>query len=471
MMIRVTTESAEDLLAGSSIVVDAVVIGLGPGGEYVATELAQAGLSVVGVESRLVGGECPYYACVPTKMMIRAADMLTEARRASELAGTAQVQPDWGKVHARIRDVATDNWDDRVAVERLESAGVKVIHGRGRLTAPGEVVVSTSDGEVTVSAGRAVVVNPGTDPAVPPIPGLAGTPFWTNREAVPADKVPSSMIVLGGGPVGCELTQVFARFGAKLTLVQSQDRLLPQSEPEASALLEQRFAEENIRVLTGGMVSAVEHDASGFRLTLGDETLTAEVLLVAAGRRTDLAGLGVGAYGLDERAHGIAVDEEMRAAPGLWAIGDITGKGAFTHMSMYQARIAVADILGRPHDPADYRAVPAVTFTDPEVGQVGLTEAAATGQGLKVRTAVTPLSSSTRGFIHGPGGEGLIKLVEDADRGVLVGATSVGPTGGEVLGALAVAVRGEVPTATLRNMIYAYPTFHRAIETAVYDLA
>jgi pyruvate/2-oxoglutarate dehydrogenase complex dihydrolipoamide dehydrogenase (E3) component len=450
--------------------VDIVVIGLGPGGEALATQLAKAGLSVIAVDSRLVGGECPYFACVPTKMMIRAADALTEARRAGQLAGSAQVRPDWAPVHARIRDEATDNWDDRVAVERLEGSGARFIRGRGRLTAPGEVTVSTSDGEVTIKAGKGIVVNPGTDPAVPDIPGLAGTPFWTNREAVRTTTVPSSMIVMGGGPVGCELSQVFSRFGAKVTLVQSQNRLLPQGEPEASELVAKRFAEENIGVRTGAMVSSVEHDGGGFRLKLGADALSAECLLVAAGRRTDLAGLGVGAFGLDENARGIQVDDRMRAAPGLWAIGDITGKGAFTHMSMYQAGIAAADILGKQHAPADYRAVPAVTFTDPEVGQVGLTEAAATERGLKVRTGTTDLASSSRGFIHGPGGEGLIKVVEDADRGILVGATSVGPTGGEVLGALAVAVQGEVPTDTLRQMIYAYPTFHRAIETALADL-
>lgn len=459
MMIGVTAES-----------VDVVVVGLGPGGEAVATELAKSGLSVIGVDSRLVGGECPYFACVPTKMMIRAADALTEARRVRELAGSAQVQPDWAPVAARIRNEATDNWDDRVAVERLEAAGARFIRGRGRITGPGEVTVSTSDGEMNLRAAKGIVVNPGTDPAVPGIPGLAGTPFWTNREAVRTTQVPSSMIVLGGGPVGCELAQVFSRFGAKVTLVQSQDRLLPVTEPEAAELVAKRFAEENITVRTGVTVSAVEHDAGGFRAKLADEMLAAECLLVATGRRTDLAGLGVGAFGLDESARGIEVDERMRAAPGLWAIGDITGRGAFTHMSMYQAGIAAADILGREHAPAGYRAVPAVTFTDPEVGSVGLTEAAATQRGLKVRTGITPLSASSRGFIHGPGNDGLIKVVEDAERGVLVGATSVGPSGGEVLGALAVAVQGEVPTATLRQMIYAYPTFHRAIESALADL-
>jgi pyruvate/2-oxoglutarate dehydrogenase complex dihydrolipoamide dehydrogenase (E3) component len=452
------------------VTADVIVIGLGPGGEFVASNLAKAGLSVVGVDARLVGGECPYFACVPTKMMIRAADSVGEARRVNVLAGSAQVHPDWAPVAARIRRDATDDWDDRVAVERLEAAGARFVRGRAKITGPGAVTVSTSDGPVELTASKGIVVNPGTDPAVPSIPGLAGTPFWTNRDAVQATQVPSTMIVLGGGPVGCEFTQVFARFGAKVTLLQSRPALLPLAEPEAGALIEQRFADEGITVRTSAKVTSVDYDG-GFTVWLDNrESLTAECLLIAAGRQTDLAGLGVGAFGLDETARGIAVDERMRAAPGLWAIGDITGEGAFTHMSMYQGAIAAADILGAEHAPAEYHAVPSVTFTDPEVGTVGLTEAAAVAKGIPVRTSTVPLSYSTRGHIHGPGNEGFIKLVEDTNQGILIGATSVGPSGGEVLGALAVAVHAKVPTQTLRQMIFAYPTFHRAIESALAEL-
>ncbi|GAA3231821.1 NAD(P)/FAD-dependent oxidoreductase [Actinocorallia longicatena] len=437
---------------------------MGPGGEDVAGRLAEAGLKVVGVESRLVGGECPYFGCVPSKMMIRASDLLAEGRRIGDLAGSAEVAPDWSKVAGRIRDEATDDWDDKVAADRFTGKGGILVRGYGSLTGEREVTV----GDRVFRARRGVVLNPGTAPAVPPIEGLRNVPYWTNRDIVKATEIPDSLIVLGGGAIGLELAQVFRRFGAEVTVVEAADRLLALEEPEAGELVRETFEAEGIKVRTGVKVGFVGHESGGgpegtITVHAGDEVLRASRLLVAAGRFTDLEALGVASAGLDPSARTIPVDERMRAAEGLWAVGDVTGKGAFTHISMYQAAIVVKDILGQDGPPADYRALPRVTFTDPEIGAVGLTERQAREKGLKVRTGITRLGDSTRGWIHQA--EGFIKVVE-AD-GVLVGATSAGPTGGEVLSALVVAVHAQVPVKTLESMIYAYPTFHRAISEAL----
>ena len=447
--------------------VDVVVVGMGVGGEEVAGRLAEAGLSVVGIEDRLVGGECPYWACIPSKMMIRAGNLLAETGRVHAMAGTATAQSDWTPVAERIRKEATDYWDDTVAVERFTGEGGWFVRGRARLLGSGRVAA----GGQVFQTRRGVVLATGTVPMVPPIDGLAGTPYWTNREAIEAEVLPGSLVVLGGGAVGLELAQVFSRFGVTVTVVEAADRLLPTEEPEASELIHQVLVNEGVAVHTGTRATRVEHDAEGFLVQLGPETtIRAQQVLVATGRRVQLADPGVDTVGLDPEATRVKVDDRMRAGDGLWAVGDVTGHGAFTHVAMYQAGIAVRDILGQDGPPADYSALPRVTFTDPEIGSVGLTEQQARDQGVSVATGTAQVPATARGWIHKAGNEGIIKLVADADHGVLVGATSAGPVGGEVLGALVVAVHAEVQVERLRHMIYAYPTFHRGIEDALRDL-
>ncbi|GAA4566043.1 NAD(P)/FAD-dependent oxidoreductase [Micromonospora coerulea] len=487
--------------------VDVVVVGLGVGGEEVAERLAEAGLSVVGIERDLVGGECPYWGCVPTKMMIRAANALAEAHRVNELAGSAQVQPDWAPVAKRIREEATDTWDDKVAVDRFTGKGGRFVRGSGRLDGPDRVRV----GDQVFQARYGIVLGTGTRPSIPPIDGLGDTPYWTNHQAIEVEELPESLLILGGGAIGLELAQVFARFGVRVTVVEAADRVLAVEEPEASEVAAAALRADGVIIATGVKAERVSHDGQSFTVHGGGAEFTADRLLVVTGRRAHLEELGLETVDVDASQRYLPVDERMHAADGIWAVGDLTGEGAFTHIAMYQAAIVVADVLdqmrrtkGGP-DPsgtasvvggaagvasavggamsaggataapgsvprADYRALPRVTFTDPEVGAVGLTEQQARERGINVQVGYTDLTTSARGWIHKAGNAGFIKLIVDADQGVLIGATSVGPAGGEVLSGLVVAVHAAVPLSQLRHMIYAYPTFHRAIEDALRNL-
>ncbi|MQA00939.1 MAG: NAD(P)/FAD-dependent oxidoreductase [Dehalococcoidia bacterium] len=448
--------------------VDVMVVGMGPGGEQVAGDLAEAGLEVVGLDPGLVGGECPYWGCVPSKMIVRAANLLAEARRVDGMAGSATVEPDWAPVARRIRDEATDHWDDTVAVERFQRKGGTFVRAAGTVAGP-DLVRAADGSEYRVR--RAIVLAAGMQPSIPPIKGLPSVPYWTNHEAIEAERLPESLIVVGGGAVSLELGQAFARFGTRLTVVEGLDRLLPNEEPEAGELIAEVLHDEGVDIHVGAQVKSVSGDDSSVHVELGNGTaLEAARLLVATGRRVDLASLGVGAIGVDESARALPVDQEMRVTDGVWAVGDITGRGPFTHVATYQASIAVASILGRPSHAADYSALSRVTFTDPEVGAVGVTEHQAREQGLRVRVGTQQVPHTARGWLHKTGNEGFIKLVEDTARGVLVGATSVGPSGGEVLGLLSLAVHAAVPVTTLRQMIYAYPTIHRGVEDALREL-
>lgn len=444
-----------------------VVIGMGPGGEEVAGRLAEAGLDVVGIEHQLVGGECPYWGCIPSKMAIRAANSLAEARRVADLAGSATVTPDWEPVARRIRDEATDDWDDRVAVERFVGKGGRFVRGRGRIAQPGVVAV----GDELVEARRGIVVATGARPTIPPIPGLDDIPYWTNREALEAVELPSSLVVLGGGAIGAELAQVFARFGCRVTIVEAAARLLPLDEPEAGDVVTAVFAAEGIDVRVGVAAAAVRRDGLCYAVELADgSVVTGERILVATGRRPDPAAVGLDVVGVPADARSLPTDGRLRVAEGVWAVGDVAGHGAFTHVAVHQARIVAADILGGDPDPFEEHAIPRVTFTDPEVGAVGLTEQAARDVGADVAVGHAAVPSSARGWIHKAGNEGIVKVVADRARGILVGGTVAGPAGGEVLGLLALAVHARVPIPDLRRMIFAYPTFHRAVEDALRDL-
>ena len=444
---------------------DVIVLGVGTCGEDAALRLLDAGLEVTGIEARLVGGECAYWACLPTKSMVRSANLLEEARRADGLIGKVSVEPDWSVVAARLRAEVTGDWNDAPAAARFEAKGGRLVRGRGEITGPRTVAV----GGVEFEARRGIIIATGSIAAIPPIPGLHEVDYWTTREAISAEQLPVSMIVLGGGPVGCELGQVFARFGVDVTIIEGSERLLRSEEPEASAVVMDAFADEGIDVLTGVHATSARSDPSGeisISLDNGGE-VRAERLLVATGRRVELAGLGLESAGIDTSGPVIPVDEHLRAGDRIWAIGDVTGKGMLTQVALYQGNIAVADILENETFNSDYTVIPHATFTDPEVGSVGMTEAQAVAAGMDVDVVLKDVQATFRGWLHRTGNKGLIKLVADRKTGILVGASSVGPHGAEVLGMLTVAVRTAAPLDELVNMIYAFPSFFGGVGEAL----
>jgi pyruvate/2-oxoglutarate dehydrogenase complex dihydrolipoamide dehydrogenase (E3) component len=439
---------------------DVVILGMGTAGEDLALHLLANGIDVVGVEPGLVGGECAYWACIPSKMMIRAADLLAEGRRIDEMAGHADVLPDWSKVASRIRNEATGGWDDSIAVARFQSNGGRFVRGRGRLTSNSTVTV---DG-TTYTSRKGIVIATGSRPFIPAIVGLEDVDYWTTHDAIAVETLPESLIILGGGAVGCELGQVFSRFGVSVTIVEGQSRLLTAEEPEASDVVLSVFEREGIAVHFGSHAERVDATDGGIAVTLGDGTVvSAERLLVATGRTVDLDGLGIESTDIATSDGFINVDGRLSAGDGLWAIGDVTGKAMLTHVAVYQGSIAAADILGLNPPAADYSALPHVTFTDPEVGSVGMTEDAARQAGLDVVVATKDVGLTFRGWLHGAGNDGVLKLIVDRDTDTLVGATAVGPRGGDVLGILTTAVHAKVPIATLQRMIYPYPTFNGGI--------
>jgi pyruvate/2-oxoglutarate dehydrogenase complex dihydrolipoamide dehydrogenase (E3) component len=458
---------------------DLIVIGLGPGGEDLAGTVAESGRAVLAIDERLVGGECPYFGCIPSKMIVRGSDALAEARRVDVLAGHAEVQPNYTPVSTRIRDEATTDWNDQVAVDRLTGHGATFVRGSGRLAGradDGRLRVQVGD---ETYVGAAVCLATGTSPALPAIDGLADLPrgvdglVWTNREILRSPTAPASMVVIGGGAIGCELAQGLSRFGTAVTVIESAPHLLMPEEPEAGAVVAEVFEREGITVHQGVGVQSVGR-GDGVVVTLADgSTATGAKLLVAAGRRPNLPEVGLDTVGLDPGARDLDVDEHMHVdgVDGLYAVGDITGRGAFTHVSVWQAKVLAAHLKGEPEPYGGYHGLAWVTFTDPEVGRVGMTEQQARDKGLRVRVGTTQIASNTRGWIWGPGNDGFIKLVEDVDRGVLVGGTVVSPHGGELLGMLTLAVHAEVPTATMRTMHYAYPTLHRGVSEALQAMA
>lgn len=445
-----------------SIETDVIVLGVGTCGEDLSLRLLGAGLDVVGIEAALVGGECAYWACLPTKRLIRVGNMLQEGRRANGLAGRTSVEPDWSMVAERLRAEVTGNWDDSGAVARYTSRGGRLIHGRGRLTGRRTVEVNGQ----TVVALRGIVIATGSRPAIPPIPGLAQVDYWTTHDVINAESLPASLVILGGGAVGCELGQLLSRFGVRVSIVEAAERLLAAEEPEASTVLAAALAACDIAVHTVAAAERVSQSDGLVTLHLsGGREVTGERLLVATGRRVDLSELGLESAGLDGSARFLRTDDRQRVADGIWAMGDVTGVAMFTHVALYQSAIIAAGILGKSRPAARCDALPRVVFTDPEVAAVGLGEAAARAAGVEVAVIVKQLPATFRGWLDMA--DGVIKLVVDRQAAVLVGATVVGPRAAEMLGILGLAIHAKIPLTQLRSMIYPFPTFYGSIGEAM----
>ena len=451
---------------------DVVVLGAGSTGENVADVVVRGGLSAVLVEPELVGGECSYWACMPSKALLRGTEVLAEARAVDGAAQAVSGEQDVAATLAR-RDGFTSNWNDAGQVEWVQGAGIDLLRGAGRLDGERTVVVECSDGtEVRLTARHAVAVCTGSQAAVPPIEGLADVAPWTPREATSATEVPGRLLVLGGGYVGCEMATAWQALGAQVTVLQRDDRVLPRLEPAAAEAVAAAMRRSGIDLRLGTEVTAARRDGSEVVLTTSDGELRGDEVLVAVGRAPRTADLGLDRVGLEPGRY-LDVDDSMqvRGRSWLYGVGDVNGRRQLTHMGKYQARQAGAAIVARARGEevsladwspfaatADRVATPSVVFTDPQVASVGRTAAEAGEEGLPHRVVELPIGSVAGAALFADGYEGTAIAVLDTERDVLLGMTFVGPAVAELLQAATIAVVGEVPIARLWHAVPAYPT-------------
>jgi pyruvate/2-oxoglutarate dehydrogenase complex dihydrolipoamide dehydrogenase (E3) component len=444
---------------------DVIVIGAGPAGEAAAGRCADAGLTVAIVERGLVGGECSYWACIPSKTLIRPGDVLAAARRVPGAAGAVSGGIDVRAAFAR-RDYMTSNWHDEGQVSWLRDMGIELVRGTARLAGERVVEVARDGSSRRLTGHRAIVLATGTSAAVPPIPGLREIEPWDNRGATGAKELPVRLLVLGGGAVGAEMAQAFKRLGCEqVTVVEALERLLANEEPFAGEEVRNAFEAEGIGVVTGAKMTAARREGSDGPVvaTLADgRELEADELLVAVGRHPATADLGLDLVGLEPGRY-VEVDDRLRAVGvdggWLYAIGDCNGRALLTHMGKYQGRLAADVISGKDvADVADQGIVPRVTFTDPQVCAVGLTEAQARKQGIHVRVVTYGTGDVPGAYTLGKDIRGTSQLVVDESRRAIVGATFTGPGVAELLHSATVAIVSGVSVDRLWHAVPSFPT-------------
>ena len=452
---------------------DVVCLGGGVAGEAIAEGLRDSGLALAVVERELVGGECPYWGCVPSKTLLRSGETLTEADRARLLAASrVDWTVDFSKVSKRVLWMARDLDDSRPAAA-MEATGAKLFRGEGRLSDLRTVTV----GSEQLIARRAVVIANGSTAAIPPIPGLDTVDFWTNRQAAIPKELPASLAILGGGAIGVELGQAFARLGSKVSVIEAGPTFLGFEEPEAGAALRPHLEADGIMLMIGDPCVAVEQPMMGpsrersavvAHLRSG-ATVRADRLLIATGRRANVEAWRAAGLAQTERGWLKVDPATLEARPGVFGAGDVTGLGGFTHLAHYHGQVIARRLRGMDAT-ADHTAVPRVTYTDPEIASVGLSEAAARARGTDIVVVSADPAQTARGYIH-DFHRGALKLVADRERGVLIGATLVTPRAGEIVGELVLAIKLGTPLKALADVIHPFPAFNRVLGAMLEELA
>ncbi|WP_165985228.1 NAD(P)/FAD-dependent oxidoreductase [Streptomyces sp. YIM 98790] len=443
---------------------DAIVVGMGPGGEVAASRLLGSGRHVAIVEQELIGGECAYWACIPSKTLLRPLEARAAAGRA---AGLGDPSLDWPALRD-YRDYMIRRLDDTAQADGYRKQGATVVRGTARLAGPGRVL---ADGrELTADH---VILATGSEPVRPPVEGLDRVPVWTNREATTLTEIPRRAVLIGGSAVGVELGQFLSRMGTRVTIIQRAERLLDREDPRLGESVAGHLAAEGIELRLGTQARSARRRGGETVIELSDgTTVSTDVVVLGTGRRPRTGGLGLETMGIRPGPHGeLPIDEHGRLADGLWALGDVTGIAMFTHVAKYQARIVTDAILGRPRA-ADYTAVPRVVFADPEIAAVGLTEAQARRGGITTARAELDLPRAiARPWTYETDPRGTLALLADADRHTLIGAWTVAPQAGEWIHTAALAIRHRIPVSALADTIAQFPTYTEALTQTAGRLA